>query len=90
LVGTTFDKIWVAEAVATWRQSKNNLLIPYGLACDTALSSYVVATTPTVAAKIGQPRISVTILMLEIQAVGVRTDCGMLLFTPVASVLGAN
>jgi hypothetical protein len=40
--------------VATWRQSENNLLIPYGLARDTELLSQHVAATPTVAAKIGQ------------------------------------
>jgi hypothetical protein len=44
----------LAEAVATWRQSENNLLIPYGLARDTALLSQHVAAAPNVAAKIGQ------------------------------------
>jgi hypothetical protein len=55
MVDTTFDKICLVEAVATWRQRENNLLIPYGLARDTELSSHLVAATPTVAAKIGQP-----------------------------------
>jgi hypothetical protein len=55
VVNTTFDTICIAEAVAAWRQRQNNLLVPYGLGRDTALSSQVVAATPTVAAKIGQP-----------------------------------
>jgi hypothetical protein len=42
------------KAVATWRQNENNLLVPYGLARDTTLSSQHVAATPKVAAKIGQ------------------------------------
>jgi hypothetical protein len=68
---------------------KNNLLIPYGLARDTALSSQHVVATPTVAAKIGQPG-PCPVLMLETQAVGVRTDCGKPHLTPAASARGAN
>jgi hypothetical protein len=50
----TFDNKCVAEAVATWRQTRNNLLIPYSLARDTELLSQHVAAAPNVAAKIGQ------------------------------------
>jgi hypothetical protein len=68
---------------------ENNLLIPYGLARDIELLSQHVAATPTVAAKIGQPE-SLPVLMLETQAVGVRTGCGKPHLTPAASVRGAN
>jgi hypothetical protein len=51
---TTFDRIRLIEAVATWRHKLNKTVITYGLARDTELSSYVVAATPVVAAKIGQ------------------------------------
>jgi hypothetical protein len=50
----TFDRLCLAEAVASWRQSENNLLIPYSLARDTELLSQHVAAAPNVAAKIGQ------------------------------------
>jgi hypothetical protein len=54
MLAATFDNKCVAEAVATWRQRQNNLLIPYGLARDTELLSQHVAAAPNVAAKIGQ------------------------------------
>ena len=45
---------YVSQAIASWRQCENNLLIPYSLAHDTELLSQHVAATPNVAAKIGQ------------------------------------
>jgi hypothetical protein len=50
----TSGRLCLAEAVASWRQSENNLLIPYSLARDTELLSQHVAAAPIVAAKIGQ------------------------------------
>jgi hypothetical protein len=80
----------IAKAVSAWRHNENNLLIPYGLARDTAVSSHLVAAGPSVAAKIGQKAFLPSFSMLETQAVRVCTDCGKPLFAPVAGVLGAN
>src|ERR1700693_2910034 len=77
-------------AVATWRQNENNPVVPYGLARDTAVSSPLVASIASVAAKIGQPEFLPRSLTLETQAVGVCTDCGKPLYLRLSRVSSAR
>jgi hypothetical protein len=65
-------------------------VIPYGLARDSAVQSHSVASTASVAAKIGQPEFLPPSFMLETQAVGVCTDCGKPLYLRLSRVSSAR